>query len=105
MSQGHKVHLGAAERRNILHSTGGLYSRAVLGLTHKLRGMPNLFAKGPKHCLASDLTVRVFKLCLSCSKVQEQLRGKQWNRKPNTLWDSQALPSREDIFFPPSELL
>lgn len=44
-----KVREGERERGNILHSAGGLYSGAVLGLTHKLTGMPNLFAKGLRH--------------------------------------------------------
>lgn len=68
MPWGQTVHYGAAERGNILHSTGGLYSGAVLGLTHKLRGMPNLFAKGLSRCMASNLTVKVFKLCWGCSE-------------------------------------
>lgn len=45
MSRDQKVLGGAAHRRNILHPAGGLYSGAVLGLTLKLRGMPNLSAK------------------------------------------------------------
>lgn len=105
MSPGQKVHLGAAPRRNILHPTAGLYSGAVLGLTHTLGGMPRLLVRGVSHRVASDLTVkgsncgwaaaRRRNSCALASRTVNQLHFR----------GSQALPSmRCDFFLPLAKL-
>lgn len=105
MSPGQKVHSAAAARRNILHPTAGLYSGAVLGLTHTLRGMPRLLVRGVSHRVALDLIVKGS----NCGQAVARHRN-SWELASGTVNQvhfrgSQALPSmRCDFFLPLAKL-
>lgn len=75
--EGHSV--GRERGKNILHCADVLYSGAVLGLTQKLKGMLNLFAKGPQTGYGISAICESFQHLLGLLQGLALWRVNEWN--------------------------